>query len=82
MKLHRHDSLVSREAWDSKAYDIIGNESFWLLSGFASRWAPRPAPFIFLIDFIGVKSLLPNIGDKLSAWVNNLGRISSNTPER
>ena len=72
-KLHRHDFLVSLEAWKDKTYNmIIGDEAFWFLTGFASRWAAKPAPFVFLTDFIGVKSLQPNIADDLFAWYNNL----------
>jgi len=72
-KLHRHDFLVSREAWKDKTYSmIVGDEAFWLLTGFASRWAAKPAPFIFMTDFIGVKSLQPDISDDLFAWYNNI----------
>jgi hypothetical protein len=72
-RLHKHDFVVSKKAWQDKAYDvIIGDEAFWLLTGFASRWAKKPAPFIFLTDFIGVKSLQPGMKDNLFAWYNNL----------
>jgi hypothetical protein len=72
-RLHKHDFLVSKKAWKDKAYNVIvGDEAFWLLTGFASRWAKKPAPFIFLTDFIGVKSLQPSKKDNLFAWYNNL----------
>jgi UDP:flavonoid glycosyltransferase YjiC (YdhE family) len=72
-RLHKHDFLVSKKAWEDKTYDVIvGDEAFWLLTGFASRWAIKPAPFIFLTDFIGVKSLKPSMKDNLFAWYNNL----------
>jgi UDP:flavonoid glycosyltransferase YjiC (YdhE family) len=72
-RLHKHDFLVSKKAWQDKEYDVIvGDEAFWLLTGFASRWAKKPAPFIFLTDFIGVKSLQPGMKDNLFAWYNNL----------
>jgi UDP:flavonoid glycosyltransferase YjiC (YdhE family) len=71
-RLHKHDFLVSKKAWEEKEYDVIvGDEAFWLLTGFASRWSKKPTPFIFLTDFIGVKSLQPGIKDNLSAWYNN-----------
>jgi hypothetical protein len=72
-RLHKHDFLVSTKAWQDKTYDVIvGDEAFWLLTGFASRWAKKPALFIFLTDFIGVKSLQPGMKDNLFAWYNNL----------
>ncbi|MGO9145608.1 MAG: glycosyltransferase, partial [Desulfomonilia bacterium] len=72
-RLHKHDFFVSKKAWEDKAYDVIvGDEAFWLLTGFASRWAAKPAPFIFLTDFIGVKSMQPDVFDNLFAWYNNL----------
>ena len=38
-KLHKHDFLVSTAAWEQTPYDgIVGDEAFWLLTGFASRW--------------------------------------------
>jgi hypothetical protein len=47
-RLHRHDFRVSTGAWRDTEYDaIVGDEAFWLLSGFASRWSPKPAPFVF-----------------------------------
>jgi hypothetical protein len=71
--LHKHDFVVSKKAWQDKAYDVIvGDEAFWLLTGFVSRWAKKPAPFIFLTDFIGVKSLQPGMKDNLFTWYNNL----------
>jgi hypothetical protein len=72
-RLHRHDFFISRDAWKNKEYDVIvGDEAFWLLTGFASRWAAKPAPFVFLTDFIGVKSLRPGFKDNLLAWYNNV----------
>jgi len=72
-RLHKHDFFVSKKAWEDKVYNvIIGDEAFWLLTGFASRWAAKPAPFIFLTDFIGVKSMQPDMNDILFAWYNNL----------
>jgi hypothetical protein len=72
-RLHKHDFLVSKKAWEDKTYGVIvGDEAFWLLTGFASRWAKKPAPFIFLTDFIGVKSLQPSMRNNLFAWYNNL----------
>lgn len=72
-KLHRHDFDISRQAWNSQAYDVIvGDEAFWLLSGFGSKWGHKPAPFVFLTDFIGVKAMRPRMGDLLTAWRSNL----------
>lgn len=72
-RLHKHDFFVSKKAWEEKTYDaVVGDEAFWLLTGFASRWAKKPAPFIFLTDFIGVKSMEPGLSDSLFAWYNNL----------
>lgn len=73
-KLHKHDFMVSREAWEKTAYDVIvGDEAFWLLSGFSSKWAKKPAPFVFITDFIGTRAMLPRISDRFTAWKNNLG---------
>ena len=72
-RLHKHDFLVSKKIWEDTSYDVIvGDEAFWLLTGFASRWARKPAPFIFMTDFIGVKSMKPGMKDHLLAWYNNL----------
>lgn len=72
-RLHRHDFTASSRAWEEKAYDVIvGDEAFWLLTGFASEWAAKPAPFVFMTDFIGVKSMHRSISDTFTAWVNNL----------
>ena len=71
-KLHKHDFLVSAQAWEHTAYDVIvGDEAFWLLTGFASNWKPKPAPFIFMTDFIGTKAMRPRIRDMANAWYNN-----------
>ncbi|MCK4514428.1 MAG: hypothetical protein KAU31_04175, partial [Spirochaetaceae bacterium] len=71
-KLHKHDFLVSAQAWEHTAYDVIvGDEAFWLLTGFASHWKPRPAPFIFMTDFIGTRAMRPRIRDMFIAWYNN-----------
>jgi hypothetical protein len=50
----------------------VGDEAFWLLSGFASRWSPRPAPFVFLTDFIGTRAMTSRLGERLSSWLQNL----------
>ena len=72
-KLHKHDFKISSKAWKEKEYDvIIGDEAFWLLTGFASRWGKKPAPFIFLTDFIGTKAMRSRPRDLLTAWFNNL----------
>jgi hypothetical protein len=64
------DFQVSRRAWESTAYDlIVGDEAFWLLGGF---WKKRPAPFVFITDFIGVKMMRPGLRDWLTAWINNV----------
>ena len=69
-QLHKHDFKVSSTAWKEKNYDlIIGDEAFWLLAGFASH---KPAPFIFLTDFIGTKAMRSSLRDIFTAWVNNL----------
>lgn len=71
-KLHRHDFRISAQSWGAKKYDVIvGDEAFWLLSGFSSKWAKKPAPFVFLTDFIGVKAMRPRMGDVLSTWYIN-----------
>jgi hypothetical protein len=72
-RLHKHDFLVSAEAWEDTPYDgIVGDEAFWLLSGFGARWASKPAPFVFLTDFIGTKAMRPRLRDVWVAWYNNL----------
>ena len=73
-KLHKHDFSISSEAWSAKDYAVIvGDEAFWLLSGFASRWARKPAPFVFLTDFIGTKAMRWRLRDLLRAWISNVG---------
>ena len=73
-KLHKPDFMVSREAWENTAYDVIvGDEAFWLLSGFSSKWGQKPAPFVFITDFIGTRAMRRRISDILTAWKNNLG---------
>ena len=72
-RLHGHDFKLSAQAWKDTAYDlVVGDEAFWLLTGFASKWAPKPAPFVFLTDFIGVKAMRPHLLETLVAWQNNL----------
>lgn len=71
-RLHKHDFLVSAQAWEHTSYHgIVGDEAFWLLTGFAARWATRPAPFIFLTDFIGTKAMRPRLRDIWVAWYKN-----------
>ena len=73
-KLHKSDFMASSEAWKKKTYDgIVADEAFWILSGFSSKWANKPAPFIFITDFIGTRAMRPRISDKITAWKNNLG---------
>ena len=72
-RLHKHDFEISAAAWKDNSYDlIVGDEAFWLLTGFASRWDKKPAPFVFLSDFIGTKSMRSRAGDQFTAWFNNL----------
>lgn len=71
-KLHHHDFRISTQSWSNKKYDVIvGDEAFWLLSGFSSNWSKKPTPFVFLTDFIGVKAMRPRIGDILTSWYIN-----------
>ena len=73
-KLHKRDFEVSAASWAGKDYDaIVGDEAFWLLSGFSSRWGEKPAPFVFLTDFIGTKAMRLRLKDVIKAWFNNLG---------
>jgi hypothetical protein len=73
-KLHKHDFLVCRKVWEKTSYDVIvGDEAFWLVSGFSSKWAKKPAPFVAITDFIGTRAMLPRIADRFTAWKNNLG---------
>jgi UDP:flavonoid glycosyltransferase YjiC (YdhE family) len=73
-KLHKPDFFVSAACWAQKSYDaIVGDEAFWLLTGFSSRWAKKPAPFIFLTDFIGTRVMRWRLKDAFTAWFNNLG---------
>lgn len=73
-KLHRRDFEVSRAAWAGKGYAVlVGDEAFWLLSGFSSRWGEKPAPFVFLTDFIGTKAMRWRVRDLWTAWTSNLG---------
>lgn len=70
---HQHDFAISAQAWKNKAYDVIvGDEAFWLLSGFGACPSAKPVPFIFLTDFIGMKVMRPRIGDILTTWRENL----------
>ena len=72
-KLHKNDFMVSAQAWKNNNYDVIvGDEAFWLLTGFSSKWERKPAPFVFITDFIGTKAMKSSIGDKFTAWYNNL----------
>lgn len=71
-RLHKHDFLVSSRAWEDSSYDVIvGDEAFWLLTGFNSHWKPKPAPFIFITDFIATKAMRPRVRDVFVAWYNN-----------
>lgn len=70
--LHQHDFAISTQAWGSKSYDVIvGDEAFWLLSGFSSKPSKKPAPFVFLTDFIGMKAMRFRMGDLLTTWYTN-----------
>jgi len=72
-QLHKHDFRISQTAWKENNYDVIvADEAFWLLTGFASRWGKKPAPFIFLTDFIGTKAMRSSLSDLFTAWYNNL----------
>jgi hypothetical protein len=72
-QLHKHDFRISQTAWKENDYDVIvADEAFWLLTGFASRWDKKPAPFIFLTDFIGTKAMRSRRRDLFTAWFNNL----------
>ncbi len=72
-RLHRHDFGVSAPSWQSADYAaLVGDEAFWLLTGFASGWSPKPAPFIFLTDFIGTKAMTSHLGERLQSWYQNL----------
>ena len=72
-RLHKHDFKISAKAWKENNYDVIvGDEAFWLLTGFASRQEKKPAPFIFLTDFIGTKAMRLRPRDLFSAWFSNL----------
>lgn len=73
-KLHKQDFEISSVAWAENDYAVlVGDEAFWLLSGFASRWGEKPAPFVFLTDFIGTKAMRPRLNDFWTAWTSNLG---------
>jgi hypothetical protein len=72
-QLHKHDFMISATAWKENNYDVIvADEAFWLLTGFASRWEKKPAPFIFLTDFIGTKAMRSSLRNLFTAWYNNL----------
>jgi hypothetical protein len=73
-KLHRADFEASSSAWVDSDYSVVvGDEAFWLLSGFASRWGEKPAPFVFLTDFIGTRAMRWRPNDLWTAWKSNLG---------
>jgi hypothetical protein len=73
-KLHKRDFEVSSVAWAGNDYDVlVGDEAFWLLSGFASRWGEKPAPFVFLTDFIGTRAMRCRLKDFFTAWTSNFG---------
>jgi hypothetical protein len=70
---HVMRDLASVGAWRNAGYAaIVGDEAFWLLSGFVSGWAPKPAPFIFLTDFIGTKAMTPSFRERWQSWHQNL----------
>ncbi len=72
--LQKHDFAASVSAWQSTAYDIlVGDEAFWLLTGFNRKWARKPAPFVFITDFIGTRAMRPRIRDRLLSWYFNFG---------
>jgi hypothetical protein len=71
-RLHMHDFTLSAQCWRSSTYDVIvGDEAFWLLTGFSSHPSAKPAPFIFLTDFIGTRAMRPRLRDLLTAWYSN-----------
>jgi hypothetical protein len=77
-RLHKRDFNISRQVWKQSHYDVVvADEAFWLLTGFVSRWGRKPAPFIFITDFIGTKALIPRARDRWTAWQNNLKFIFS-----
>lgn len=72
-RLHRHDFEVSSGAWREAGYAaIVGDEAFWLLSGFVSGWAPKPAPFVFLTDFLGTMAMTSSVRERWESWHQNL----------
>ncbi len=70
--LQMRDFRISAEAWSHQTYDVIvGDEAFWLLTGFCARPAAKPAPFVFLTDFIGIKALRFRLRDIFMTWYQN-----------
>jgi UDP:flavonoid glycosyltransferase YjiC (YdhE family) len=70
---HRHDFLVSAAAWRQAGYAVVvGDEAFWLLTGFSMGWSPKPAPFVFLTDFIGTRAVTPGWSERWTSWYQNL----------
>jgi hypothetical protein len=71
-RFHKHDFDVSVAAMEAADYDVIvGDEAFWLLAGFASHWARKPAPFVFLNDFVAINATRRHLGDLLTIWITN-----------
>jgi hypothetical protein len=72
-RLHRHDFMVSAASWRDAGYAaIVGDEAFWLLTGFASGWCSKPAPFVFLTDFVGTRAMTSRLLERLQSWYHNL----------
>jgi UDP:flavonoid glycosyltransferase YjiC (YdhE family) len=82
-KLHKHDFEASVSAWRNTSYDIlVGDEAFWLLTGFNRKWARKPAPFVFITDFIGTRAMRPRFRDRLLSWYFNFGfSMSHSAPD-
>lgn len=71
-KFHQHDFAVTAAVLNTNQYSaIVGDEAFWLLSGFGMKWDKKRIPFIYITDFITMKAMDRSLSKKLFAWYKN-----------
>ena len=82
-KYYKHDFEITINVLKKNGYSaLVGDEAFWLLSGFGRRWAKKEVPFIYITDFIGMKAMDGSIFKKIYIWNKNLQfTMSGNIPD-
>jgi len=82
-KHYKHDFKVTIDLINTKDYSmLIGDEAFWLLSGFGMKWAKKRIPFIYITDFIGMKAMDDSIRNKMYVWFKNMQfAMTGNIPD-